>query len=150
MKINKLISAFSLGVLAVAFTSCRNADKSFPDYDGVTTAYFAYQYPIRTLILGNVETYDNTSDNEWRFTIYGTCGGSYSGLNAKIDVKIDESLTEGLYFEDGTKVKPMPKEYYTRSGDVLDYAGGFRGGIEFQLNEKFFNDTLSIANNYVI
>lgn len=150
MKISKLISTISFGALAVVFVACKNDDKSFPDYDGGTSAYFAYQYPIRTLILGNIETYDNTSDNEWRFTIYGTCGGSYSGLNAKIDVKIDESLTEGLYFEDSTKVKPMPKEYYTCSGDVLDYAGGFRGGIEIQLNENFFNDPLSITNNYVI
>ena len=147
---NKLISAFSLGVLAVAFASCKNADKSFPDFDGGTSAYFAYQYPIRTLILGDVETYDNTGDNEGRFTIYATCGGSYSGLNAKIDAQIDESLTEGLYFEDGTKVKPMPKDYYDVSGDVLDYAGGFRGGIEIHLNDKFFNDPLSISNNYVI
>lgn len=150
MKISKLISAVSLGALAVAFGACRNAEKSFPDYDGGTLAYFAYQYPIRTLILGNVETYDNTSDNEGRFTIYGTCGGSYNGLNAKIDVSIDESLTSGLYFEDGTKVKPMPKDYYTVSGQELDYAGGFRGGIEIQLNDKFFNDPLSITNNYVI
>lgn len=150
MKINKLISVFSLGYLALTFVACKNADKSFPDYDGGTTAYFAYQYPIRTLILGDVETYDNTSDNEWRFTIYGTCGGSYSGLNAKIDVNIDESLTDGLYFEDGTKVKPMPKDYYTVSGEELDYAGGFRGGIEIKLNDKFFDDPLSVSNNYVI
>lgn len=150
MKMNKLISAFSLGVLAVAFASCKNADKSFPDFDGGTSAYFAYQYPIRTLILGDVETYDNTSDNEGRFTIYATCGGSYSGLDAKIDVNIDESLTDGLYFEDGTKVKPMPKDYYEASGNVLDFAGNYRGGIEIQLNDKFFNDPLSISNNYVI
>ncbi len=150
MKMNRLISVFSLGVLALSFTACKNADKSFPDYDGGTSAYFAYQYPIRTLVLGNIETYDNTSDNEGRFTIYATCGGSYSGLNAKIEVKIDESLTDGLYFEDGTKVKPMPKDYYTVSGEELDYAGGYRGGIEIQLNDKFFADSLSITNNYVI
>jgi len=140
----------SIGAIAFTFDSCKNDEQNFPDYDGGTTAYFAYQYPIRTLILGNVETYDNTSDNEGRFTIYGTCGGSYSGLDAKIDANIDESLTEGLYFEDGKKVKPMPKDYYEVSGNVLDYAGGFRGGIEIKLNEKFFNDSLSVSNNYVI
>ena len=150
MKMNKIVSVLSIGAVAVAFAACHNSEQTFPDFDGGTTAYFAYQYPIRTLILGNVETYDNTSDNEGRFTIYGTFGGSYDGINAKIDVKIDESLTDGLYFEDGTKVTPMPKDYYTVSGDVLDYAGGFRGGVEIQLNEKFFNDPLAVSNKYVI
>ena len=138
------------GALAVGFAACESAEQNFPDYDGGTTAYFAYQYPIRTLILGNVETYDNTSDNDGRFTIYGTCGGSYSGINAKINVSIDETLTKGLYFEDGSEVKPMPKDYYEVSGDVLDYGGGFRGGVEVKLNEKFFNDPLSLKNTYVI
>ena len=135
----------------MAFASCHNDEQKFPDFEGGTTAYFAYQYPIRTMILGNVETYDNTSDNEGRFTIYGTCGGSYEGLNAKIDVSVDESLTQNLYFEDGvTAVKPMPKDYYEISGEVLDYKGGFRGGVEVKLHEKFFNDPLSVSNNYVI
>lgn len=147
---NKIVSILSVGVVALAFAACHNSEQTFPDFDGGTTAYFAYQYPIRTMILGNVETYDNTSDNEGRFTIYSTFGGSYEGVNAKIDVKVDESLTEGLYFEDGTKVKPMPSDYYTVSGDVLDYGGGFRGGVEIQLNEKFFNDPLSVKNTYVI
>ena len=150
MKMNRVISVLSVGVVALAFASCHNSEQTFPDFDGGTTAYFAYQYPIRTLILGNVETYDNTSDNEGRFTIYSTFGGSYNGIDAKIDVSVDESLTNNLYFEDGSEVKPMPKDYYTVSGNVLDYAGGFRGGIEVQLNEKFFNDPLSVKNTYVI
>ena len=132
------------------FAACESAEQKFPDYEGGTTAYFAYQYPIRTLILGNVETYDNTSDNEGRFTIYGTFGGSYSGINAKINVSVDESLTNGLYFEDSSKVKPMPKEYYELGGEVLDYGGGFRGGVEVKLKEAFFNDPLSLKNTYVI
>ena len=151
---NRIISVLSIGAVAVAFAACHNSEQTFPDYDGGTTAYFSYQYPIRTMILGNVETYDNTSDNEGRFTIYGTFGGSYEGINAKIDVKIDESLTEGLTFEDGTKVKPLPKDYYNYdevNGSVLDYAGGFRGGVEIKLDkEKFFNDPLAVSNNYVI
>lgn len=154
MKMNRIISVLSIGAVAVAFSACHNSEQTFPDYDGGTTAYFSYQYPIRTMILGNVETYDNTNDNEGRFTIYSTFGGSYEGINAKIDIKIDESLTEGLTFEDGTKVKPLPKDYYNYdevNGSVLDYAGGFRGGVEIKLDkEKFFNDPLAVSNNYVI
>ena len=150
MKMSNVKSMLCVGALAVGFAACESAEQNFPDYDGGTTAYFAYQYPIRTLILGNVETYDNTSDNEGRFTIYGTFGGSYSGINAKINVSVDESLTKNLYFEDGTEVKAMPRDYYELSGDVLDYGGGFRGGVEVKLNEKFFNDPLSVSNTYVI
>lgn len=153
MKNSKVISVLFAGIAAMAFMSCGNSDREFPDYDGGTTAYFAYQYPIRTLILGDVETYDNTSDNEGRFTIYGTFGGSYSGTDARINISVDESLTEGLTFEDGTEVKPMPKDYYNYddvNGSVLDYGGGFRGGVEVKLNEKFFNDPLSLKNTYVI
>lgn len=150
MRKRNLFSVLFVGALMVSLVACESKEQSFPDFDGGTTAYFAYQYPIRTLILGNVETYDNTSDNEGRFTIYGTFGGSYSGCNAKIDVSIDESLTQGLTFEDGTLVKAMPADYYTVSGNQLDYAGGYRGGIEIQLNDKFFDDTLSVKNTYVI
>ena len=150
MKKDNIKLMLCAGIAAVGLAACESAEQKFPDYDGGTTAYFAYQYPIRTLILGNVETYDNTSDNDGRFTIYGTCGGSYEGLNAKIDVEIDESLTDGLYFEDSTKVTPMPKDYYELSGLVLDYGGGFRGGVEVKLNDKFFNDPLAITNHYVI
>ena len=150
MKINGLISILSIGAVAFAFDSCKNADQDFPDFDGGTTAYFAYQYPIRTMILGDVETYDNTNDNKGLFTIYATCGGSYSGLNATIDVNVDESLTNGLYFEDGTPVKPMPKAYYEIKGNVLDYGGTFRGGVDVQLKDEFFNDPLSVNNTYVI
>ncbi|MBO7496726.1 MAG: DUF1735 domain-containing protein [Salinivirgaceae bacterium] len=147
---NRIVSILSVGAVALAFASCKNSEQNFPDFDGGTTAYFSYQYPIRTLILGNVETYDNTSDNEHRFTIYGTFGGSYEGVNAKIDVEVDESLTQNLYFEDGSEVKAMPKDYYEIKGEELDYGGGFRGGVEIQLTEKFFEDPLAVKNTYVI
>lgn len=151
MKTNKLISVLSVGALMVSLVACESKEQSFPDFDGGTTAYFAYQYPVRTLILGEVDTYDNTSDNEGRFTIYGTFGGSYNGCNAKINVSIDESLVEGLSFEDGSPVKAMPTDYYEVVGEKqLDYAGGYRGGLEIKLNDKFFNDTLSVKRTYVI
>ena len=56
MKLTKYIFGVALGVLSLACASCYNADRDFPDYEGGTTAYFAYQYPVRTLILGNAST----------------------------------------------------------------------------------------------
>lgn len=151
MKMNRIVSILTIGAGALAFAACHNSEQTFPDYEGGTTAYFAYQYPIRTMILGNVETYDNTSDNDGRFTIYGTCGGSYSGLNAKIDVSVDKTLVENLYFEDGTPVKVMPDDYYKFTSELqLDYAGGFRGGVDVQLTDKFFADDASLKTTYVI
>lgn len=41
MKLYKLLSTMALGGLAFAFASCENADKSFPDYEGGTSVYFA-------------------------------------------------------------------------------------------------------------
>ena len=58
MKLKKYIYGVVLGAFALTWTSCYNADKEFPDYENGTTAYFAYQYPIRTLVLGN-DIYDN-------------------------------------------------------------------------------------------
>ena len=62
MKLKKYIYGVALGALSLSFASCYNADKDFPDFEGGTTAYFAYQYPVRTLVLGN-DIYDNTIDN---------------------------------------------------------------------------------------
>ena len=71
----KLFYLFSLLAL-VSFSSCENGDWSFPDY-GTTTVYFAYQYPVRTIVLGNDEVFDNTLDNQHKCMIKATMGGVY-------------------------------------------------------------------------
>lgn len=132
-------------------SSCENSDISFPDYDGGISVYFPYQYPIRTITLGDITTYDNSKENnEHKFTIYSTMGGSYTGKDIKVDFKVDESLVEGLTFQDGTPVKAMPSDYYTLSGNTLDYGGTFRGGVDVQLNDAFFADPASVKTTYVI
>ena len=115
MKLKKYIYGVALGALSLAYTSCYNADKEFPDYD-YTRAYFAYQNPIRTLILGN-DIYDNSLDNAHKCRIWSTMGGAYSGRDAVVNVIIDESLCDNLYFlDDGgyerAKVLPLPHDYY--------------------------------------
>ncbi|MBO6253149.1 MAG: adhesin, partial [Bacteroidaceae bacterium] len=81
MKLKKYIYGVALGALALTYTSCYNADKEFPDYEGGTTAYFAYQYPVRSLVLGN-DIYDNSLDNAHKCRIWATMGGAYSGRDA--------------------------------------------------------------------
>ena len=58
----KILSLLAVGAAAMAMVSCENQDTDFPDFD-YQTGYFAYQTPIRTLVLGNDERADNSIDN---------------------------------------------------------------------------------------
>lgn len=151
MRINNLILAMSAGALALGMSSCENGDVSFPDYEGGVSVYFPYQYPIRTITLGEIATYDNSREsNEHKFTIYSTMGGSYSGKDINVDFKVDETLLEGLTFDGTNPVKAMPSNYYTLSGNTLSYNGTFQGGVDVQLSDEFFNDPASVKTTYVI
>ena len=141
-----------LGVLTLA--SCYNSEQEFPDYEGGTTAYFAYQFPVRTLVLGN-DIYDNTLDNEHKCRIWATMGGAYSGRNAIVDIKVDPTLCDNLWFVDAggnpsTNVTPMPTDYYQLLSNTIPYNGDTRGFVEVQFTDKFFNDPKAIENTYVI
>jgi hypothetical protein len=154
MKLKKNIYGVVMGALSLTCVSCYNADKEFPDYQGGTTAYFAYQYPIRTLILGN-DIYDNTIDNEHKCQIWSTMGGAYSGRNATVDIVVDPTLCDNLWFVDeggnpSTPVLPMPTEYYKLASNQIPYNGDSRGYVEVQFTDAFFNDPKAIENTYVI
>lgn len=154
MKLKKYIYGVALGVFSLTFAACYNADKEFPDYEGGTTAYFAYQYPVRTLILGN-DIYDNTLDNAHKCQIWSTMGGAYGGRDATVDVVVDETLCNNLYFTDdggnaANPVLPMPTSYYQLLSNAIPYKGQPRGYVEVQFTDAFFNDPQTIANTYVI
>ena len=154
MKLKKYIYGVALGAFSLSFASCYNADKEFPDYEGGTTAYFAYQYPVRTVILGN-DIYDNTLDNQHKIQIWSTMGGAYGGRDAYVDIVVDETLCDNLFFTDdggnaAAPVLPMPKEYYTLLDSKIPYNGEPRGYVEVQLTDAFFNDPKAIQNTYVI
>ena len=154
MKLKKYIYGAALGTFSLSFASCYNADKDFPDYEGGTTAYFAYQFPVRTVILGN-DIYDNTLDNQHKIQIWSTMGGAYGGRDAYVDIAVDETLCDNLFFTDeggnaDEPVRPMPKEYYSLLDSKIPYNGDSRGYVEVQLTDAFFNDPKAIANTYVI
>ena len=141
-----------LGVFTL--TSCYNSDNDFPDYEGGTTAYFAYQFPVRTLVLGN-DIYDNTLDNEHKCRIWATMGGTYSGRSANVDVVVDPTLCDNLWFVDeggnpSFNVTPMPSDYYQLLSNTIPYNGDTRGYVEVQFTDKFFSDPKAIENTYVI
>ncbi|MCR5679225.1 MAG: DUF5627 domain-containing protein [Prevotella sp.] len=154
MKLKKYIYGVALGTVTLAYASCYNADKDFPDFEGGTTAYFAYQYPVRTLVLGN-DIYDNTLDNNHKCRIWSTMGGAYGGRNAQVDIAVDPSLCDNLFFTDGggnaaAPVLPMPAAYYQLSSNTISYNGEPRGYVEVQFTDAFFNDPKAVENTYVI
>ena len=154
MKLKNYIYGVALGVLSLTVASCYNADRDFPDYQEGTTAYFAYQFPIRTLVLGN-DIYDNTLDNAHKCRIWSTMGGAYGGRDAYADIVVDESLCDNLWFTDdggnpATPVRPMPKAYYELLSNTIPYNGDVRGYVEVQFTKDFFDDEKAIENTYVI
>ena len=150
MKLRNIFRILSAGVVFAGLASCHNQEKIFPDYEGGISAYFAYQMPVRTIVLGESETFDTSLDNQHKCIIYGTIGGSYKGKDVVIGIDVDNSLADNVYYPDGTPVKAMPESYYTLSSDKLDYAGTHMGGVEVTLTDAFFADPDAIKNTYVI
>ena len=62
-------------LLLTALFACENFEKDHPDYE-FTAGYFPYQFPVRTLVLGDY-IFDNTNDNAHKFVISVAMGGVY-------------------------------------------------------------------------
>lgn len=136
--------------ISVLFASCENEDWEFPDFE-YQTVYFAHQYPVRTITLGE-DIFDTSLDNEWKFQIMATTGGIYENEHdVIIDVTVDNTLVDGLAYANGGEILPMPDNYYNLASDnIVIPTGRVTGGVEVQLTEAFFADPLSIQRNYVI
>ena len=151
MKANRLI----YGSLVLAFmgtSACKNSEMSFPDYEGGSSVYFAYQYPVRTIVLGE-DVYNTDADNAHRCAIYSVSGGTYDGISATVDFKVDESLvSKDMYFDEAKtrQVLTMPSNYYNIEGTQLVYSGSQNAHVDVQLTDAFFADPKSVENTYVI
>lgn len=135
----------------VALSSCHNKDLEFDDYD-YQSVYFSYQYPVRTITLGD-DIYDTSLDNAHQCKIFATTGGVNENENdVIINIEVDESLCDSLVFgAGGESVVPMPTNYYSLESDkIIIPAGSLSGGVLVQLTDAFFADTLSLTNKYVI
>lgn len=150
----KKIIYITLVALSVSglFVSCeKEGDWSFPDYE-YSAGYFAYQSPIRTIVLGE-DIFDTKLDNEFKCQIMATMGGVYANKkNVEIGIRVDNSLCDNLVFEDTQEdILPMPSSYYTLSSDkIIIEKGSVLGGVTVQLTEAFFNDPKSLVTTYVI
>jgi hypothetical protein len=139
-------------VLCIGIIACKNQDNSFPDFD-YTSGFFPYQYPVRTLVLGDY-IYDNTNDNNHEFLISAAMGGVYANKMDRIfDIELAPELCNRALFS-ATKdtIRLMPASYYTLSSSskLTIPAGSLNGNIRVHLNDAFFDDPLAIKLGYVI
>lgn len=138
--------------LFLGLIGCENGENEFADYD-YTTGYFPYQYPVRTLVLGD-DIYDNTNDNNHKFLISAAMGGVYANNQDRVfDIELASELCNNVLFKSTLDtIRLMPAEYYTLSSSekLTIPAGKFNGNIEVQLTDAFFNDPLAIKFGYVI
>lgn len=138
-------------ILFITLTSCSNDDMVYDNFE-YQSVYFAYQFPVRTITLGE-DVFDTTLDNAHKCRIMATVGGVYSNdKDVTVDVEVANSLTTGLLFKAaGDNVLPMPSNYYTlQSNKIVIAKGQITGGVDVQLTDAFFADPLAIKNTYVI
>lgn len=149
MKKNNSLLIVLAGLSVLVMVSCENRPTEFPDYE-YSAVYFAYQYPVRTIVLGD-DIFDNSLDNEHKCKIFATMGGVYTNTKTiDIDIEVDNSLCNNLFFDDGSAVQAMPSNYYTLAENQITLENSLQGGVEVQLSDAFFADDLSIQNTYVI
>ena len=140
-------------LVVMGFVSCNNQDKMFDDFE-TQSLYFPFQYPVRTLSLGN-DRLDNSLDKQHKFNIGISIGGLYmqNTKNWTANFEVDNSLVfQYLVNAKGDTLRVLPAAYYTLSpaSTVTIPKGSFAGLIEVQLTDAFFADSLSIKGNYVI
>lgn len=139
-------------ILIAAMAGCKNKEIEFPDF-GYTTGYFPYQYPIRTLVLGDY-IYDNSNDNAHKFLISAAMGGVYENKQDRtFKFQVDNSLCENAKFAANNQpMYALPQRYYTLSSSdqLIIPKGEFNGNIEVQLTDAFFDDTLATRLAYVL
>lgn len=149
MKQIKTFGILLAGLVGLMTTSCENQEVDFPDFD-YSTVYFAYQYPVRTIVLGE-DIVDNTLDNEHKCKIYATMGGVYENSKTiDIDIAVNNALVNNLLFDDGSPVLAMPSNYYSLAANKITLARTLQDGVEVQLTDAFFADPEAMKNTYVI
>lgn len=145
---------FLLTVIGLAgLTSCYNQDITYDDYK-TQSIYFPFQYPVRTLSLGN-DKIDNSMDKQHKFNIGICVGGLYmeNKQNWTANFQIVDSLVyKYLVNASGDTLKVLPSSYYSLNpaSTVTIPKGSFSGLIEVQLTDAFFQDPQAIKGNYVI
>jgi hypothetical protein len=108
-------------------------------------------------VLGN-DIYNNDLDNAHKCQIWATMGGAYGGRDATVDIIVDETLCDSLWFPDEggnpyVRVLPLPHDCYNYdelANSVIKYNGEPRGYVEVKFTDKFFSNDKTMETTYVI
>lgn len=146
----KYTALASVALLALGVTSCKNGSTDFPDHEDGLKIYFANQYPVRTITIGEDPQADNSMDNQHKCYIMATQAGAYKSKKITAEVVVDNSLTDNLTFPNGAPVKAMPSNYYTLSSTTLTGIEDYLFGTEVTLTDAFFADPDAVKETYVI
>lgn len=154
MKMNKGFIWLAVALISMLTACIKNNEIDHPDFE-YQTVYFGTQFPIRTIELGEDLFIDNTLDNQRKVLLNATTGGVRENKREiLIGISVDTSLSSRLFFSSdkgGNKMLPLPSNYYQlASKQIIISKGSFLGGVEVQLTDAFFQDPLSLANNYVL
>jgi uncharacterized protein (DUF1330 family) len=137
-------------IIALVFSlmACENQEIGKDDF-GSTSVFFPFQTPIRTLILGKYDLGFNDNDNNGRFEIGVVMSGVFEN---KIDRRVffelaPELIDANTLGVDSVNVQILPSSYYTieQASPVIIPSGSINGRISVQLEDAFFQDTLSFA-----
>lgn len=147
-------------LVVLLISGCTNDPNNFPDYT-TKAVYFPYQYPVRTLVLGE-STVDNSIDLQHAFNIGACVGGMYTNdknWNVQFGLAPEYlrylnayQITDpnGLL----TTVKILPTNYYhletTNDSTIEIPKGSFSGLLRVNLTDAFFNDSDTYKIIYVL
>ncbi len=141
---------YLFGIIAL-FYSCTNQDIKFDDfaYQGI---YFPYQYPVRSLMLGDEVIGDNSIDLAHAFSIGVSMGGVYANTKDRaVSVAFAPELASKITDASGNKLELLPASYYNATFDkIIIPAGSFFGKMRVNLTDAFFNDPLTTGLHYVV
>lgn len=140
-----------LTMIVFGLFSCENQENNFPDFE-YTAGYFAYQNPVRTIILGNY-IFDNSNDRAHKFLISATISGLYENREEReFTIELAPELCDNALFASTMDtIRLLPSNYYTLSSNKITIpAGKFHAGVDVQLKDEFFSDPKSLKLNYVI
>lgn len=135
-----------LALAAVALTGCKNSEQTFGDYCKI--AYFPYQTPIRTIMLGEDVEINTDLDNAHKFIIMGVGMGAYESYDFTFKAAINPALVNQYAADKNVEV--MPDSYYSIASTTSTFYGNSMSGIEVQLTDAFFADPKSLTANYVL
>lgn len=141
----------SVSLAILGFTACSSGDQDFPDFK-YQTVYFAKQYPVRTIELGNDDYVDLTLDNQHKVNIKATMGGAYTNRrDITVTIAVDPTLIDGKKFKNGEDIVMLPESYYhLTSNQIKIPANEISSGVIVELTDQFFNDPKSLTTHYVL